>query len=144
MKKNIILVFSSVLLGILFTFFILNKENIYAKEEYTVYAFQKGAYSTYDKAYQNINDTSAIIVNENNLYKVYCAIYKDMDLVNNMLEYYQNKNINIYLKQIKVSASFYQALEKYEELLKKITDNKNYEQINQSILNLYLESNGVL
>ena len=144
MKKNIILVFSSVLLGILFTFFILNKENIYAKEEYTVYAFQKGAYSTYDKAYQNINDTSAIIVNENNLYKVYCAIYKDMDLVNNMLEYYQNKNINIYLKQIKVSASFYQALEKYEELIKNINDKNLYKEINQSILNLYLESNGVL
>ena len=67
MKKNIILVLSSIILGILFTFFILNKENIYAKEEYTVYAFQVGAYSTYDKAYQNTNETSAIIINENNL-----------------------------------------------------------------------------
>lgn len=142
MKKNIILVLSSILLGVLFTFFILNKENIYAKEDYTVYAFQTGAYSTYDKAYQNINNISSIIVSDNNLYKIYCAIYKDMDLVNKMLNYYRQKNINIYLKQIKVSANFLKALEKYEELLKKVDDNSTYEQINQSILNLYLESIG--
>ena len=72
MKKNIILVLSSILLGVLFTFFILNKENIYAKEDYTVYAFQTGAYSTYDKAYQNINNISSIIVSDNNLYKISC------------------------------------------------------------------------
>ena len=59
-----------------------------------------------------------------------------------MLNYYRQKNINIYLKQIKVSANFLKALEKYEELLKKVDDNSTYEQINQSILNLYLESIG--
>lgn len=142
MKRNIILILSSIVLGAMFTFFVLNKENIYAKEEYIVYVFQSGAYQTYDKAYENINDMSAIIKEENNLYKIYRAIYKDIDLVNEMLNYYKSKNINIYLKQIKVTKNFYNALDKYEEILKKLNNKENYEQINQSILNLYLESIG--
>ncbi len=142
MKKNIILIGSSILFGVLFTFLILNKENIYAKEEYIVYAFQSGEHKNYDNASKD-NSIPSIIIYENNLYKVYNAIYKDIDLINTMLDYFNNKKINIYLKQIKVNKSFYNALDQYENIVKKINNSNNYDQINKSILNLYLESIGV-
>ena len=126
MKKNIILVLSSITLGILFTFFVLNKKDIYAKEEYNVYAFQTGAYSSYDNASMP-SDIPKIIINEDGLYKVYVAIYQDKDIINTMLKYFNNKNINVYLTQ-------------YEELFLNLEDNNLYKQINESIMKLYLES----
>ena len=89
MKKNIILILSSIVLGAMFTFFVLNKENIYAKEEYIVYVFQSGAYQTYDKAYENINNMSAIIKEENSLYKIVIIIRTRSGLD----VYFINKNI---------------------------------------------------
>ncbi len=139
MKKNIILVLSSITLGILFTFFVLNKKDIYAKEEYNVYAFQTGAYSSYDNASMP-SDIPKIIINEDGLYKVYVAIYQDKDIINTMLKYFNNKNINVYLKMLKVNKDFYYKLTQYEELFLNLEDDNLYKQINESIMKLYLES----
>ncbi len=139
MKKNIILVLSSIALGILFTFFILNKKDIYAKEEYSVYAFQIGAYSSYENA-SKPSDIPKIVINEDGLYKVYVAIYKDNNIINTMLKYFNSKNISVYLKMLKVNKDFYHKLSQYEELFLNLEDDTLYKQINESILNLYLES----
>lgn len=140
LKKNIILIIISIALGIATTFFILNKENIYAKEEYSIYAFQIGAYSSYDNALNTQNKYPSIILKDDNLYKVYVALYEDADIINNMLQFFQDKGYDVYLKMLKVNKDFYNKLLKYEELVKKTKDNKLYEEINKSILNLYLES----
>ena len=140
MKKNILLVLFSLISGVLFTVFILNKENIYAKEEYLVYAFQVGAYESVDNANDMISKLpSGISIKENNLYKVYSAMYKDIDLVNKMITYFKDKNINIYLKTINVSKDFYYILDNYEKIISKTEDTEVYDKVNQSILNTYLE-----
>ena len=140
MKKNIILVLFSLISGVLFTIFILNKENIYAKEEYLVYAFQVGAYESIDNANNMISKLpSGISIKEDNLYKVYSAIYKDIDLVNKMITYFKDNNINIYLKTINVSKDFYYILDNYEKIISKTEDTAVYDKVNQSILNTYLE-----
>lgn len=140
MKKNIILVLFSLISGVLFTIFILNKENIYAKEEYLVYAFQVGAYESVDNANDMISKLpSGISIKEDNLYKVYSAIYKDIDLVNKMITYFKDNNINIYLKTINVSKDFYYILDNYEKIISKTDDTAVYDKVNQSILNTYLE-----
>ena len=140
MKKNIILVLFSLISGVLFTIFILNKENIYAKEEYLVYAFQVGAYESVDNAQDMISKLpSGISIKEDNLYKVYSAIYKDIDLVNKMITYFKDNNINIYLKTINVSKDFYYILDNYEKIISKTDDTGVYDKVNQSILNTYLE-----
>ena len=140
MKKNIILVLFSLISGVLFTIFILNKENIYAKEEYLVYAFQVGAYESIDNARDMISKLpSGIPIKEDNLYKVYSAMYKDIDLVNKMITYFKDNNINIYLKTINVSKDFYYILDNYEKIISKTDDTTIYDKINQSILNTYLE-----
>lgn len=140
MKKNIILVLFSLISGVLFTIFILNKENIYAKEEYLVYAFQVGAYESIDNAQDMISKLpSGISIKEDNLYKVYSAMYKDIDLVNKMITYFKDNNINIYLKTINVSKDFYYILDNYEKIINKTEDTEVYAKVNQSILNTYLE-----
>lgn len=141
MKKNIILIFLSIIIGILFTFFVLNKDNAYAKEEYLVYAFQVGAFENkeYAKEFKN-KFPSSILIEKDNLYKIYVAIYKDLDLINKMVVYFEDNDINIYLQNIKVSKEFYKLLDNYELLLKETNDKNIYDNINQSILNKYLES----
>lgn len=141
MKKGMILITLSIILGVLFTFFVLNKQNTYAMEEYLIYAFQVGAFEKEENAleYSKHLETS-IIIRENNLYKVYVAMHKDIDIINKMVVYFEDNNINIYLKSISVSKEFYYSLDNYEKFIKE-SDNQNiYNKINQSILNNYLES----
>jgi len=141
MKKNLILVTLSIVSGIAFTFFVLNRENTYAKEEYLVYAFQVGAFENEEnaKSYSNYLPSS-IVVKEDNLYKVYTAIYKDIDIINQMVVYFEDNEINIYLKNISVSPNFYTTLSNFEKLIKNSYDKNVYDKVNQSILNSYLES----
>lgn len=141
MKKKIIFAIFSIGAGILFTNLVLNKENFYAKEEYLVFGFQTGAFENYDNAEILSNKLpSSLILKEDNLYKVYVALYKDIDLVNKMLVYFENNDINIYLKSISVSKSFYNNIEKLEEIILNTEESNVYHKINQSILDLYLES----
>lgn len=141
MKKTFILILCSVTLGVLFTFFFLNKKELYAKERYMVYAFEIGTYIDFDTA-SNILDNlpSGVMVYEDNSYKLYSAMYKDLDLVNKMSLYFQNKNVDVYLQTMEVNKDFYQKLNDYEELIKKTIDETLYDKINQSILNKYIES----
>jgi len=142
MKKSIILMIISIIFGTSFTFFILNKDIVGAKEEYLVYAFQVGAYENIDNAKSHSNKLpSSIILHENNLYKVYTAMYKDIDIINEMVVYFEDNYINIYLKNISVDKEFYNMLDNYEKLIKKSNNKEIYNKINQSILNSYLESN---
>ena len=141
MKKNLILMSLSIILGITFTFFVLNKENTYAKEEYMVYAFQVGAYEKEDNAKEYTSKLpSSIVIKENNLYKVYVTMCNNIDIVNKMVVYFEDNNINIYLKGVKTNKNFINLLDNYEKLLKNTEDTKVYNKINQSILNSYLES----
>lgn len=131
----------SILLGILFTFFVLNNQNTYAKEDYLVYAFQVGAFENEKNAVELSNKLKAsIIKKEDKLYKVYVAIYKDIDVINAMVVYFEDNDINIYLKNINVSKEFYYNLDNYEKIIKENYNKNIYDQINQSILDNYLES----
>lgn len=143
MGKKLILIVLSIVLGIVFTFFVLNKENTYAKEEYLVYAFQVGAFESKENAQEYSSKLpSSIVIQEDKLYKVYTAMYKDIDIINQMVVYFENNNINIYLRNINVNHTFYTILSNYEELIKKSYNKNIYNKVNQSILNSYLESVG--
>ena len=67
-------------------------------------------------------------------------MYKDIDIVNKMIVYFENNDINIYLKNLNVSKNFHNDLLNYETLIKNSEDIHVYNKVNQSILNLYLES----
>ena len=144
MKKKIIMVLISISIGVLFTFLILNKETFYAKGEYLVYAFQVGSFDSLDNAtnYKS-NLPSGIVVKTDNLYKVYVGIYKDIDLVNKMLVYFEDNNIKIYLKNINVSKEYYNNLENLEKILINTEDKNVYNKVNQSILDMYINGDNL-
>ena len=74
------------------------------------------------------------------LYKVYVALYKDLDIVNRMVSIMENKNLDIYISTINVSKKFYEILDNYEKLVMNTNDENVLNKINASILKLYLES----
>ena len=80
------------------------------------------------------------MVYDEGLYKIYLAIYKDFNLINTMVNYFKKQNIDIYLKNITISKQFFKKLNNYEKLLKRDNNEKQYDSINQQILNDYLES----
>lgn len=140
MKKKLGMMLLVIVLGFLFTFFVLNKQSIYAKEEYSVYAFQVGAFENKDNATKLLSKLpSGIVITDKNLYKVYMTICKDTDIVNKMVVYLEKNGYNIYLKSLKVSKNFYETLDSYEKILSSAQES-SYNKINQSILNAYIES----
>ncbi len=141
MKRNIIMIILSISAGIIITFFVLNKENIYAKEKYVVYALEVGSYSNISEANEKVKTLNmGIVLKDNDLYKVYVALYKDLDIVNKMVSIMENKNLDIYISTINVSKKFYEILDNYEKLVMNTNDENVLNKINASILKLYLES----
>ncbi len=140
MKKTIIIILIWISLGILFTHVILNK-NFFKGKEYMVYAFEIGTYNEEEQAQGVANNLpSSIILKENNLYKVYSGIYKDIDIVNKMVVYFEGKDIDILLKTINTNSNFYNELDNWEKILANTNDEKVYDKVNQGILDRYIES----
>lgn len=140
MKKTLIIILIWIGLGILFTQAILNK-NIFKRKEYTVYAFEVGSYKEESEAQDTASNLpSSIILKEDNLYIVYSGIYKDIDVVNKMVVYFEDQDINILLKTINIPSNFYEELDNYERILENTMDEAVYDKVNQGILNRYMES----
>ncbi len=141
MKKNFILITFSILAGILVTFFILNKESFAASEEYLAYAFLTTSVDNVMEAENEISRLGlGIYLNNGNKFDICIAIYKDLDIVNEMINQYEKNGTNIYLKTIKVSKNFYKSLDTYENIIKNTNDKQLTTKINESILKMYLES----
>ena len=138
--KKIVIIFILIILGIFITFFYLNQEKIY-DDDYVVYALEITATNNFDEA-SNILDTlpSGIMLYDNSNYKLYAGIYEDIDLVNRMIANLLEQNIKVYLDTIKVNNTFYKNLINYEKLIRKTSDEKLYDNLNQSILNSYAKS----
>ena len=131
----------SISLGFIFTIVVLNKENLFGSNNYTIYVLSGGEFTSREMAYDKQSKlNTGIIVEEDNLYKIYLALYKDLDLVNKMLNYYEDEDINVYINTINVDRSFYNTLNNYEEVIKNSDSNLVFKPVNESILNLYLES----
>jgi len=150
MKKIILISLSGLLIGTVFALVMFKnvKTNVEAaiKETKTATIFQVGVFSVYDNALKEKNKYDyAYAYKDNDIYRVILAIYQDEEIISNLKKYYQNKNINIYLKEIIVSDKFYEELKKFEAILKETNDEKNYVIANKNILKkfeeLYVPSN---
>ena len=140
MKRIVIIIVIWIVLGCLFAELILNN-NLFKGKEYLVYAFQIGAFTEEEKA-QELAKTlpSSIILKDGDVYKIYSGIYKNIDIVNKMVVYFEDKNISINLKTINTNSNFYNELENYETILQNTTDEAVFDKVNQGILDLYVES----
>ena len=138
MKKTILTIVLAILIGFTFGFFFLKKFTPKTITEVSniksqVYAFQIGVYKNKDNATKNAITNNSIVVEDNNLYRVYIALLKDQTLIDNLKKYYDSIGLNYYLKAIDVSDSTENIISNYELLLNNC-DSSNYDMILSSML----------
>ena len=138
MKKTILAIVLAILIGFTFGFFFLKKftpKNIteVSNIKSQVYAFQIGVYKNKDNATKNATTNNGIVVEDNNLYRVYIALLKNQTLIDNLKKYYDSIGLNYYLKAINVSDNTENIINNYELLLNNC-DSNNYDMILSSML----------
>ncbi len=138
MKKTILTIVLAILIGFTFGFFFLKKFTPKTITEVSniksqVYAFQIGVYKNKDNATKNAITNNSIVVEDNNLYRVYIALLKDQTLIDNLKKYYDSIGLNYYLKAINVSDNTENIINNYELLLNNC-DSSNYDMILSSML----------
>lgn len=113
------------------------KNNKEINSDYVVFAIQTGAYKDYNKAMLESKKTKpSSVIYEDNYYKVYSAIYKNLDLLNEMVVYLEDNDTDVYLKNIYVSEEFYRKLDNYERVILNSSDDM-LEKVNKLILDEY-------
>lgn len=138
MKKTILTIVLAILIGFTFGFFFLKKFTPKTITEVSniksqVYAFQIGVYKNKDNATKDATTNNSIVVEDNNLYRVYIALLKDQTLINNLKKYYDSIGLNYYLKAINVSYNTENIINNYELLLNNC-DSSSYDMILSSML----------
>ena len=137
MKKTLIIILIAIISGIVMGFIFYQRfeinEVVFAKQDYSAKAVQVGVFSKLDNALSIKDLYDGIIVNDENLYRVYINIIKDQKVLSIMKEYYNELGINYYLKDIEISKEFNDILDDYEIILK-----------NQDINNFSLTINSIL
>lgn len=104
-------------------------------------AFQVGVYTDYEVA--NLYSTkynNSIIVKDNELYRVYVAILKNQKNIEDMITYLTNKDIDFYLKDIRVeNIDVKKEIENYEAIMNNESE-IIFLEINRKIMETYKES----
>lgn len=148
MKKNLIILFSCLLVGIFLSKIILNQydrnEIVKTSTNNTieeVYFFQIGVYSNEENAHEAVNNLdSYLIVNDNNSYFIYAAITKTLENKEKLEKYFKDLSYDFYVKKIKIDNSgFLENLEQFDILLKQASTNDEIKSVNKSILATYEE-----
>ena len=134
MKKLIkpIIVFS---MGVLSGYYLC--DNPIRLFDTTYKAFQIGVYTDYDVAYTyKTRFKNALLVKDNELYRVYVAILKREDNIDAMKSYLSNNGYYYYIKDINISdITLKNKINEYERVM-----NSNNETVFLEINNLILES----
>ena len=140
MKKVLIVVLFSLLLGGGFAFFIFYKirmEDV-SVSEVVVTAFQVGAFNSYDNAYRVAIRNNGIVVSDEDIFRVYVSVLYDEEAISKLSLYYDSIGLNYYLKSICVSKKFVDSIKDNEELLVR-SSSDTFSVINKSILNRFEE-----
>ena len=129
------------ILGIIFGYYISYTgyiKNIFTS---TYKAFQIGVYTnkeaadTFSKKYNN-----SIVIEDNELYRVYVSILKNEKNIQNMEKYLNNQGISYYLKDIEINNNtLKKEINEYESLM----NNENevvFLEINKMIIEKYKET----
>lgn len=139
MKKYLVIILSAIAIGGGIAYHIFNIKVVKEDDTYSlVKAFQVGAFTNHDNALRVALRNNGIVVDDNDIYRVYVAILEDDLAIEKLSNYYQEIGLNYYLKEISVSNEFYNTLESSEELLVK-SSSDTYNAINMSILSKYEE-----
>lgn len=139
MKKVIVCLLLSAVIGSLlgvYSFKMFNKEEKVSSNYKDVYAIQVGVFEDINNANEVAKKYGALVVKDNNKYRVFIAIVKDsLDVVK---KYFDDKKIAYYVRSINVSDSFYNYLIT-EEIKLLNSDLSKYDEIINNILRKFEE-----
>ncbi len=145
MKKYLLTVIVSLLIGFLLSFYMLKE---YEKidlptfnESETAYLVQQGVYSSMESMQENTANLSDYIYSViDNMYYVYVGISLDSSNINKIQEYYKNKNIETIIKTTTLNDSdFIETLRQYDLVLNGTDDEDTIREICKQVLSKYKE-----
>ncbi len=140
MKDNIKIFLIALVIGMACAFFVCYKyDNTIFANALTnkVTYFYVGSYNNLEEATKKKNQyKTAIIYKDDEIYKVIIGVYNKEESISLMESYFLDAGITYRTSSLKVDNEFIRNLDSYELLIK--TSNKNYyENINESILNVF-------
>lgn len=139
MKKKIIIILIALMLGGGISYYFFTRKYVVDDNELmSVKAFQIGAFTNYDNALRVADRNNGIVVNDNDVYRVYVSILSNQEAVNKMKEYYDEIGLHYYLRDIEVDDKFLNSIKNTEDLLI-VSDSDTYNIINLNVLSKYEE-----
>lgn len=143
MKKYLKILLFSVAIGGLLAYLLyrdINKEvRAISKKEEVVTIFQTGVFKDYNNALEfSKTFASSIIYQDNDYYRVIIALTYHEDVKTKLEVIYTNKEINYYLKEVRVSKDLIEKISKFENIILKSDKEEVIDNVNNSILKLFL------
>lgn len=146
MKKNLLTMFISLIVGFFLSNLLLNQYGEYKgltvyNEGEMFYFIEYGEYSSYEEMEKNtINLENYIYQEENSKYYVYIGITKKEEVANKMENYFKSLNYNPNLRQFYITnKDFILAIDNYDQILKSTDDNTVISEIINQGLTTYEE-----
>ena len=146
MKKYLLTIIVSLLVGFLLSFYMLKeyeKTDIFPvfNESETAYLIQQGVYSSMESMQENTTHLTDYIYSViDDMYYVYIGISLDSSNVNKLQEYYKNKDINTIIKTTTLTdQEFIEILRQYDMVLNNTSDEETIKEICKQVLSKYKE-----
>ena len=140
MKKVLVSILLALLIGGVFAIYVYKKmmsntiPAISTNDKNTIYAIQIGVFNNYDNAKDMAENYGALIVGDNDKYRVYIALCnKTLTEIKN---YYDSIGLSYYVKTIEVNSSFINTLDEYETMIT-MSDKNLLKDIIKNILKEY-------
>ena len=146
MKKYLLTIIVSLLVGFLLSFYMLKEYDsvniipVFNVKE-TAYLVQQGVYSSMESMQENTSHLTDYIYSViDNMYYVYIGISLESDNVNKIQEYYKNKDINTIIKTTTISDNdLINSLRQYDMVLKETDKDETIKEIIKQTLSKYKE-----
>ena len=146
MKKYLLTIIVSLLVGFLLSFYMLKEYEsvniipVFNVKE-TAYLVQQGVYSSMESMQENTSHLTDYIYSViDNMYYVYIGISLESDNVNKIQKYYKNKDIKTIIKTTTISDNdLINSLRQYDMVLKETNEEETIKEIIKQTLSKYKE-----
>ena len=146
MKKYLLTIIVSLLVGFLLSFYMLKEYEsvnimpVFNVKE-TAYLVQQGVYSSMESMQENTSHLTDYIYSViDNMYYVYIGISLESDNVNKIQEYYKSKDIKTIIKTTTISDNdLINSLRQYDMVLKETNEEETIKEIIKQTLSKYKE-----
>ena len=146
MKKYLLTIIVSLLVGFLLSFYMLKEYEsvniipVFNVKE-TAYLVQQGVYSSMESMQENTSHLSDYIYSViDNMYYVYIGISLESDNVNKIQEYYKSKDTKTIIKTTTISDNdLINSLRQYDMVLKETNEEETIKEIIKQTLSKYKE-----